>query len=597
MIFLANLIPEDKIREVQNSADIVEIVSEVVLLKRTGKNFVGLCPFHSEKTPSFTVSPDKQIFHCFGCSEGGDVIHFVMKHEGLSFLEAVKKLAGRYGIEIPLRSMTPAQKRRISEREDLFRANQEAADFYHQCLLKGRTGRRAMDYLTHRGITGEMIRNFKLGYAPDGWDILVKFLAKRNISGKVAEKAGLIAHRKSGRGYYDRFRDRIIFPIFNSGRAVIGFGGRVMDDAQPKYLNSPETPIYNKRRSLYGLDRARQACRATGTVYIVEGYFDVLALHQHGFVNTVATLGTALTPDHVQILKGLTGGTGKAVLVFDSDTAGIKAAKRSIEVFDRGHVDAHILVLPAGHDPDSFLNEFGAEAFKDAATGAEGIIPFLLSTAVAEHGLSVQGKVRILSQLTGPLAAVSDPVARSLYIGEIAERLGIDERVVLEKVRGKSSQKIIRDSGENPQENRIERQIVSMMFQFPEAVDEAGRLGALDYFQDETLKAVGREILKQKDRSDVNAGEIIGRLADPDQHRIASALALGDQSWNVQGCILFIKRFVETRRRERDYRLINQRIKAAEQRNDQELLARLLNERHQMAVMSKNRKMALLDAK
>jgi len=350
MHFLAVYIPEEKINDIKNSADIVDIISEVVVLKKSGKNFLGLCPFHSEKTPSFTVSPDKQIFYCFGCNAGGNVFSFLMKQHGLSFPEAARMLARRYGIDIPVRTMSLEQKRRISERESVLAINRQAMDFFRCALIENASGKKAMEYLLKRGISRD---DFKLGYAPEGWDNLAIYFSKNKQSDRLVEKSGLIIPRKGKSGFYDRFRSRIIFPIFDVSMQVIGFGGRVMDDSLPKYLNSPETPVYNKSRSLYGLHMAKGKCRETRTVFIVEGYFELLALHQHGIQNSVATLGTSLTPEHVQILRGFIGKSGRVVLVYDSDIAGIKDAQRSIEVYDKGYVDASILVLHDGYEPDS----------------------------------------------------------------------------------------------------------------------------------------------------------------------------------------------------------------------------------------------------
>ena len=354
---MANFIPEDKISEIKHSADIVDIVSDVVLLKKAGKNLVGLCPFHSEKTPSFTVSPDKQIFHCFGCGVGGNVISFLMKQEGLSFPEVARHLAKRYGVSIPEGPVSPEQKRRMSERESLFDLNRRAMDYFHETLLKSPAGEKARSYLSKRGISAKTIDAFKLGFARDGWDHLLRYFSGRRIPRALLEKSGLILARKDSSGYYDRFRNRIIFPIFNASMQVIGFGGRVLDDALPKYLNSPETAVYNKSRSLYGIHRAKEKCRTTGTVFIVEGYFDLLTLHQHGIENAVATLGTALTAEHVRLL---TRYASRMILVYDSDEAGIRSAQRCIETFWHEHVDfrredvfseekadTHILVLPA----------------------------------------------------------------------------------------------------------------------------------------------------------------------------------------------------------------------------------------------------------
>jgi DNA primase len=448
VLLLAVFIPEDKISEIKNIVDIVDIISDIVLLKKVGRNYVGLCPFHTEKTPSFTVSPEKQIFYCFGCGTGGNVFNFLMNHDGLSFFETAKMLANRYGIEIPAQTMSPEQKRRISERESLLAANKQAMDFFKHSLLSDVEGKIALEYLKKRGIGEDTITIFNLGFAPAGWDSLLNYFSKKNISHELVEKSGLIIKRKSKNGYYDRFRNRIIFPIFNVSKQVLGFGGRVMDDSLPKYLNSPETSVYNKSRSLYGLHIAKEHCRASETVYIVEGYFDLLALHQHGILNSVATLGTSLTQGHVQILRGFVGKNGRFILVYDSDAAGIKAAERSIKVFDKGYVNAQILVLPEGYDPDSYIFEFGYKSFMNTASKAKSIIAFLIDSAVKKHGLSIEGKIRIISDLKQPLAHINDSVERSLYIKELAEIIGIDEAAVMEKVRIVSGNKSIKANKE-----------------------------------------------------------------------------------------------------------------------------------------------------
>ncbi len=263
---MAIFIPEDKILEIKNAADIVEMVSEVVHLKKAGKNFVGLCPFHTEKTPSFTVSPEKQIFYCFGCGAGGNIFSFLMKNDGLAFPEAARSLARRYGIDIPRRSLTPEQKKRMGERESLLKINRQAMDFFSRALRRGASGRTAMAYLHKRGLSSEIIARFNIGYAPKGWDHLLNFFSKKGVPLARVERSGLILPKKDGRGYYDRFRERIIFPIIDVNQAVIGFGGRVMDNTLPKYLNSPETSVYNKSRSLYGLHLSKDKCRKTQTV-------------------------------------------------------------------------------------------------------------------------------------------------------------------------------------------------------------------------------------------------------------------------------------------------------------------------------------------
>ncbi len=307
-------------------------------------------------------------------------------------------LARRYGIEIPTHAMSPEQKRQMNERESLFDINRQAMEYFRQ-VLHGDSGKKAMAYLDKRGMAKEVIEGFDLGYAPDGWNNLINFFSEKGISLSLVEKAGLIIPRKSGNSFYDRFRDRIIFPIIDVRMQVIGFGGRIMDDAaeQSKYLNSPETPLYKKSRSLYGLHKAKQKCRQSDAVYVVEGYLDVLSLHQHGIENAVATLGTALTPEHIRILRGY---AGKVTLVYDSDEAGVRAALRSTEIFRKEETDAYILVLePEGYDPDSYLFEFGADAFINAASQSSGVISFLTDSAIKKHGLSTEGKIRIVSDM------------------------------------------------------------------------------------------------------------------------------------------------------------------------------------------------------
>ena len=631
---MAVFIPEEKISEIKNAADIVDIVSEAVLLKKAGKNHLGLCPFHSEKTPSFTVSPDKQIFYCFGCGTGGNVFSFLMKQEGLSFPEAVRRLGKRYGIDIPDRPLSPEQKKKISERESLFDINRRAMEFYHQNLKTSGAGQAARIYLKKRGISQKTIDDFKLGYARDGWDYLLNFFLKKRISPALLEKSGLVLPKKNKSGYYDRFRNRIIFPILDASLQVLGFGGRVLDDSLPKYLNSPETPVYNKSRSLYGIQRAKEKCRSTGSVFIVEGYLDVLALHQHGVENSVATLGTALTADHIRFLTRF---ASSMTLVYDSDDAGIRSAKRCIDAFWKEHVDfrradvfreekadTHILVLPAGHDPDSFVFEKGPESFLEAAADAPGIITFLMNCAIDDHGLSTTGKVRIIQELQGPLAAINDRVAQALYIQKLAERIGIGENAVLERIREVSAQKSKPRIGEDgPSEsadptrrpgfrepgpgskrsplvdtgNRFERQIIAMMLQYPDIIPEVKIYKPLNYFESITLKNIGEYILKSNLTSTDQVSGLISRADNEQIQTLIASLAMGDESWNMKGCLSLLGKFVEKGQKLRDRGVLAEQIRAAEKSNDHDLLLKLLNQKQKMAERSEKQKMAILSKK
>jgi DNA primase len=627
---LANFIPENKISEIRNIADIIDIVSEAVLLKKTGRNYVGLCPFHNEKEPSFTVSPDKQIFYCFGCGVGGNVFSFLMEQYSFSFPEAVKMLATRYGIERRTQKMTPEQKKRINERESIYAINRQAMDFFSNTLSDSAAGKKALTYFKQRGMNQDTINGFKLGYAPGGWNNLLNFFKKKKVSAALIEKCGLVIPRKNENGYYDRFRDRVMFPIFDVSMQVIGFGGRDMGDSLPKYLNSPETLVYNKSRSLYGIHQAKNPCRQAESVFIVEGYFDLLAMHQHGMTNSVATLGTSLTLEHIRILKGLIGQSGKIILVYDSDNAGIRAAERSIEVFDKGHVDAQILILDTGYDPDSYLFKFGTEAFAKFAGKALGIISFLLESAIKKHDLTVDGKIRILNDLKEPLSSINDKVARSLYIKELAERIDIEEQAVLEKIKEvsakitpeKQTRSLIQHYKKEPRESdasaekslqatgsRLERQIISMMLQFPDILSEVGKREVLEYFEDKTLKAIGEAILDCRDspanrihsssdssdsRGNVRVSEIMNHIDKKETEPIIAALASQEYSWEMNGCRRLLNQFIQTSQDHRNKRLLERQISEAEKQGDQKLLEKLLIQKQHIAVSKQKQKMTFL---
>ena len=585
---MAFFIPEDKISEIRNRADIIDIVSESVLLKKAGRNFVGLCPFHSEKAPSFTVSSEKQMFYCFGCGEGGNAFRFLMKNEGLSFPEAVKRLARRYGIEIPTERLSATQKRQLSEKERLLSINRAAMEFFSNNLLKESFGKKAQAYLNRRGFSREIIQQFNLGYVPDGWDRLTNYFSSRRIPFSLVEKAGLIIPRRSGSGYYDRFRERIIFPIFDLGLQVIGFGGRVMDESLPKYLNSPESPVYSKSRSLYGLHRGKQKCRETESVYIVEGYLDLIKLHQFGIENSVATLGTSLTEDHIRLLKGF---AGRAILVFDSDDAGLKAAHRTVGIFMKEEMEARVMVLPKGQDPDSFLSEFGYQAFMDHSDKAMGMMQFLTETAVEKYGLSVEGKIRILKDMQAPLASIQDGVARSLYTKALAERIGVDETAVLEKVRSAAVQDFMQrkrqpgqaenaSSGKREKStvegrgHRMESHITAMMLQFSDILPEVERKGILDRFVNDSLQAIGRMVLHHAGRP---VSEIIDSIQDEKLHTLAVGLAMKENVWDYDGCLKLLQQFERSRNRQQDH--LMDEIKSAENEKDQALVLELLRKK------------------
>lgn len=610
-------IPEEKIAEIRQAVDIAEVIGESVLLKKAGKNLVGLCPFHSEKTPSFTVSPDKQIFHCFGCGAGGNVFSFLMKREGIGFAEAARSLARRGGVDIPEKLLLPHEKRQAGEQAGLFELNRTAADFYRQILLEKAAGRPALDYLAQRGLTPQTIEKFGLGYAPKGWEHLLGYMTRKKFSAERVAQAGLAIPRKDGSGFYDRFRDRIIFPILDESSRVVGFGGRVLDDSTPKYLNSPETPVYTKRRVLYGLNWAKDSCRTAGSVFIAEGYLDLIALHQHGITNAVATLGTAMTPEHVRLLARY---AGQMVLVYDSDDAGIRSAQRCIDIFWKEHVDfrrgdvfreeqadTRILVLPAGHDPDSFLREYGASEFRRRAQDAPGIMTFLIERAVIQHGLSTEGKIRIVSELRAPLAAINDSVARALYVKQLAERIQLDEAIILQRLKASTMQpasrgSVVRASDPSPAvpaeaDEPIEQRIIAMMLQFPEIIPEIIQGGILEYFSHSQLKSAGEGILRHRYRSTDQLPELLAALEEGALKQMMVALAMGDDAWTRKGCKAFLRRFRESRQKQASGLSMQAAIEAAEREHNEAEVMRLLSEKQKMAVRREKQKMSALREK
>jgi DNA primase len=609
---LGQYISEEKILEIINASDIVDVVSDVVVLKKAGRTHVGLCPFHAEKTPSLTVNREKQLFYCHGCHEGGNVFNFLMKHNGLSFPDSARMLAGRYGINIPDRPMTGSDKKRISERDALIALNRDACDFFQKSLLKSDIGKKALFYLKKRGISAETINDFRLGYAPGGWNHLVTCFLKNKKTLSLVEQIGLIIPKKDNKGFYDRFRDRIIFPIIDLNSDIIGFGGRVMDDSKPKYLNSPETLLYNKSRSLYGINTAKNECRKTGMVYIVEGYFDLIALYQHGIKNVVATLGTAMTLEHLQLLKGFIGQDGSILLVYDSDEAGLKAAERSIEIFNKGYVNAKILTLPVGYDPDTFIFKFGKKSFLQAASCALAVIPFLIESAEKKHGLSAEGKIRIVAEISKILASVNDNVARAVYTRELSERTGINEATVLERIRllrkknhtqtnkpFKRSEALRTDSDSSDwmrRELRTERHIISMMLQFPDILPEISKLNVLKYFKDTPLRSVGTMLLQQMGGAGKNISELVALIDDKVEKKIITSLAFKKEPWDINARTRMIIKFIESRKNNEN-NFILQNVKSAEENNDDELLLKSLMEGNRRLKILKDTQLRLHETK
>ena len=429
---------KDAVQRVKDASQIVDIIGECITLKRAGANMKGLCPFHAEKTPSFMVNPARQSFHCFGCGEGGDVFSFMMKYYNLTFPETLKQLAQRYQITLPEKEFSAEDQARAEKRQKLFDANERAARMYHEYLLHHAGGEQACDYLKKREITPEMISEFRLGYAPAGWDFLSNKVAKSSITLAEAEEAGLLVRKERG-GFYDRFRDRILFPIFELTGRIVGFGGRILGEGEPKYLNTPETLIFDKSRILFGLFQHRDAIRKKRQAVVVEGNFDLLALASRGVNNVVAPLGTALTQPQIRLLKGY---ADEVILLFDGDEAGIKAAMRAVPLFLAEQVAARVVLLPAMPDPDSYIRAHGREGLEKYLVRALPILEFAFEYLKDLHGMSMTGKGKILEELE-PLiqASGNSPFQQSVLISEFSNKLGLDPDQVMRGFRAAGRKK------------------------------------------------------------------------------------------------------------------------------------------------------------
>ncbi len=437
------MIPEDVIAEILRRTDIVELIGQYVPLRAAGRTHKALCPFHKEKTPSFVVNPDRQIFHCFGCGEGGDAITFLVKHEGLSFPEAARLLAERAGVPIPARHRREEGEGQRDGRLALLEVHRQALEHFRE-NLRGPEGTGAREYLAGRGLTAELTDRFQLGYALPRWDGLLRALKKQGHPDQLLQAAGLIVPRQSGSGSYDRFRHRLMIPIWDAGGKAIAFGGRALDAQEVKYLNSPETALFHKGAHLYGLNLAGRAIRERGQAVVVEGYFDAITLHVYGFEHAVATLGTALTVDQAHLLARY---APSIVLLYDPDAAGVGAARRNLEQLINVDLEWHAVLLSGGLDPDAFLRKHGPEAFAATLAGGQDLVDFFLDSRVS--GLDMQDahqRARAVDGLIEVLSGIDNPIRREGYVQRVAQRSGLADRTLLEAVARHRARRGSRDT-------------------------------------------------------------------------------------------------------------------------------------------------------
>ncbi|PLX28447.1 MAG: DNA primase [Ignavibacteria bacterium] len=521
-------IPEEKVDEIRAAADIVDVVSGFVRLKKTGRNFTGLCPFHREKTPSFNVNPERGIFKCFGCGKGGNVFTFLMEMENISFVESVEMLADRYGLLITREG--GQQREKPEDIDAMYEANRLAARFFFD-TLQGEQGAVGRTYYEQRGWTTETQRSFGLGFAPEGWHHFLEFARAQGLSDDILERTGLII-RKEGGSTYDRFRNRVVFPIISVSRKVLGFGARTLEkDEHPKYLNSPETPIYNKSRVLFGLSQAHRAIRDLDAVILVEGYADVLSLVQAGVENVVSTSGTALTPDQVHLLSRY---TRNFFFLYDADSAGLNAMLRGIDIILDEDCDSRIVQLPTGEDPDSFVRKQGVEALRARLDSAVSFVDFITDRYRSEGKLETpEGKTQVTRRIVELIARMDDPIRREYYVHHIAEKYGIYESVLYSELAKemkahrrpeRDRQQPLRHGAETPPQEdtngdipKEEKEFCELLLLAPSSVQtEVLHNIRIDYFHDARMRKFLHVLFEQEEHEGTINTDALWRYVEDD---------------------------------------------------------------------------------
>lgn len=580
------IIPTETIDEILDRVDIVEVISSHVPLKRAGRNFRALCPFHHEKSPSFMVSPDKQIYHCFGCGAGGNALSFVMQYERLEFLEAIELLAKRAGVEIKL-SARPEKKESVSQKDAFVKINELASFFYHRNLTVLPEAEAARIYLNARSVSNEAIKNLRLGFAFDKWDGLLEYLKAKGINPALVSQLGLIIAKDKGSGFYDRFRNRIIFPIFDSKGAIIGFGGRVLDASLPKYVNSPETPLYIKGNNLYGLNFSKDAIREKDLCLIVEGYMDFLTPYSAGVGNICASLGTALTKAQIRLIKRY---THNVAMVYDSDLAGELATLRSLDLLIEEGMNVKVVSLDKGYDPDLFVRKFGPAALEDKVKNAQSLFNYKFNFLKSRYGLKdIQDKAKIIQEMLLTINKFTNAVVKTDYLRALSDELSVSESAIMDEAAKLKENYKDPALAENKnrlvkfQDNRLafEKLLVKMVLQEEELIHRIKGDISPSEFQDKHLgrimhtvfeltalgKAVNPHKLLHHFSDDAEVSALVCELTASDEELI-------DREKAVSECIQRLKK--QTSRIARDNLCL--KIKEAQRSNDDARLTDLLRE-------------------
>jgi DNA primase len=579
---------DNKIEEIKSRVDIVELTSEYLTLKKAGRNFIGLCPFHQEKTASFTVNREKQIFYCFGCGEGGNVITFLMKIANKTFPEAIKDLAEKTGVVLPQRLISKESREKDSLRESITSLNLRAAQQFARNLFSS-VGKDAREYLVNRGITEETIKQFRLGYAPDSWRSLANYIESCGLSLKLAEQAGLVAAGKEG--FYDRFRSRLIFPIENIVGEMVAFGGRILQKGEPKYLNSPESPVYIKGKVLYGLNRTKDEIRRQGFAVIVEGYFDLISLWNAGVGNVVATLGTALTREQLELLRRY---TLEVVALFDPDEAGIKALDRSLELFLSMGMRARALILPEGCDPDDYVKKYGKDKLNELIHHAPAISDYYIDHVLGS-GRTFEDKREMVKIAMELINKISDKKEKDIFIKRIAEKTGINQELLIKEAY-KNEMQIEPKRGKERREldinnDLVEMHLIQLLLEYPQKITKIENENILDFFLQPELKVVGEKI--------VEAYKLLGFVdisiilaADEDKPLLERIHKLRMEAASVHDDLvekIFADNIRQIKRKwyKEQHHQIKLRLGKAQDNGDEELLSNLLREKEKLLTKEK----------
>ena len=576
-----------QVDEVRAAAEIVKVVGDYVKLRKAGANMMGLCPFHQEKTPSFAVHPGKQIFHCFGCGVGGDVFKFIMLVENLSFPEALRRLAEKAGIALRETAGDETYDVNAKERAALQKIHDLAAKFYAGQLGNTAEGRAARAYLTDRGLTDEVVAHFRLGYAPADGKALTARLSEAGFAAELVEKSGLVLRDNEGNRRFDRFRRRIIFPIQNDTGKVIAFGARALGDEQPKYLNSPETPIYTKSRVLYHLDRAGSDIRKLDYAILVEGYMDCIAVASCGIENVVASCGTSLTESQIRLLSRY---SRRVVVNYDPDSAGTAATERSLTLLLEEGFEAKVLALPGGLDPDSFIRQQGVAKYRERLSAAPSYLDYLTDRAATQHDLTKpEGKVAAANAVMPHLARIPNPMLRAELASRVAERLRLDDRLLREELKRAAGEgrRAIRVPAPLPASRATpaEKQLVRAFLESKELTDEF--LAKL-IEEGDTAGLVTEGLFKQILDARSQTGEFnLAQLEDslnPDERRLVYEVLLSPAEAADHDQVLACSRALRRRKLEGGAEKLQAAIQAAEREKDSTRLSELLSAKAKLAI-------------